>query len=102
MPILMTLRMRRPVCPFHASFRMLSENRAIRSSTACTSGTTFLPSTRIEASFGARSAVCKTARPSETLILSPRNIASIRPRRSIASARSNRSPSVSSVIRFFE
>ena len=38
------------------------QNAAIRSSTACTSGTTFLPSTMIDAPRGARSATCSTAR----------------------------------------
>ena len=49
MPMLMTLRIRLPVWPFHAPLRMRSENSAILSSTACTSGTTFSPSTTIDA-----------------------------------------------------
>jgi hypothetical protein len=44
---------------------------AILSSTAWTAGTTFSPSTSIDAALGARSATCSTARCSETLIFSP-------------------------------
>ena len=62
MPMLTTLRMRLPVWPFHAPLRTRFANAAIRSSTACTSGTTFSPSTTIEAPGGARSATCRTAR----------------------------------------
>ena len=40
MPMLTTLRMRRPVCPVHAPDRTASAKRAMRSSTAWTSGTT--------------------------------------------------------------
>ena len=47
----------------------------MRSSTPCTSGTTFAPSTVIVASRAARSATCSTARFSVTLIFSPANIA---------------------------
>ena len=86
MPMLMTLRMRLPVWPFHSPLRTRSEKAAILSSTACTSGTTFSPSTTIDAPFGARSATCSTARFSVTLILSPRNMASIRARRPDSSA----------------
>ena len=51
---------------------------------------------------GARSATCKTARPSVTLIFSPRNIASMRAFSADSSASCKRSSSVSSVIRFLE
>src|SRR6516165_504876 len=51
---------------------------------------------------GARSATCSTARCSETLIFSPRNMASIRARKLAASARSRSSLRVSAVMRFFE
>ena len=78
MPMLMTLRMRLPVWPFHAPLRTRLEKSAILSSTAWTCGTTFSPSTTIDAPFGARSATCRTARFSVMLIFSPRNIASIR------------------------
>jgi hypothetical protein len=40
MPMLTTLRMRLPVKPCHAPLRTRSANAAMRSSTACTSGTT--------------------------------------------------------------
>ena len=81
MPMLMTLRMRLPVWPFHSPLRTRSAKSAILSSTACTSGTTFSPSTTIDAPRGARSATCSTARFSVMLIFSPRNIASMRSRR---------------------
>ena len=42
-PMLTTLRMRLPVWPFHSPLRTRSANLAILSSTAWTSGTTFLP-----------------------------------------------------------
>ena len=51
MPMLTTLRMRLPVCPFHSPPRTRVQNSAMRSSTAWTSGTTFMPSTTMEASF---------------------------------------------------
>ena len=102
MPMLTTLRMRCPVWPVQSPPRTASANAAIRSSTAWTSGTTFVPSTMIVASRGARSATCSTARSSVTLICSPQNIASIRSRRPDSSASSTSSPSVSSVTRFLE
>ena len=49
MPMLMTLRMRLPVWPFHAPLRTRLEKSAILSSTAWTWGTTFSPSTTIDA-----------------------------------------------------
>ena len=79
------------------------ENAAMRSSTACTSGTTSWPSTYDAARpRGARSATCSTARSSVTLMCSPRNIASMRSRSPHSSASATRSRSVSSVTRFFE
>ncbi len=50
MPMLTTLRMRLPVWPFHAPLRTRFAKSAIWSSTAWTSGTTFSPSTTIDAS----------------------------------------------------
>ena len=75
---------------------------AILSSTLCTSGTTFSPSTMIVSSLGARKATCSTARCSVTLIFSPRNMASMRSRRPDALANSNSRRNVSSVMRFLE
>ena len=49
MPMLTMLRMRLPVWPFHAPLRTRLENSAILSSTAWTCGTTFSPSTTIDA-----------------------------------------------------
>ena len=54
------------------------QKAAMRSSTACTSGTTSTPSTRIRSPAGARRATWSTARCSVTLIFSPPNIASMR------------------------
>ena len=76
--MLTTFRIGRPVWPFHSPERMRSANADIRSSTSCTSGTTSSPSTTIDAERGARSATCRTARPSVTLMRSPENMASIR------------------------
>ena len=101
-PMLTTFRIRFPVWPFHTPLRTRFENSAILSRTACTSGTTFLPSRTIEASRGARSATWRTARFSVTLIFFPRNIALIRGLRPDSLARFTRSFSVSSVTRFFE
>ena len=102
MPMLTTLRMRWPVWPVQSPLRTRRVKSAMRSSTACTCGTTSWPSTRIEAPRGARSATCSTARPSVVLILSPRNMASMRWRRPASSASASSRRSVSSVMRFFE
>ena len=51
MPTLMTLRIRLPVCPFQAPLRTRLEKSVILSRTAWTSGTTFSPSTTMEAAF---------------------------------------------------
>ena len=71
MPMLMTFRIRLPVWPFQVPSRTRSAKSLILSSTACTWDTTSSPSTTIFAPRGARSATCRTARFSETLILSP-------------------------------
>ena len=102
MPMLMTLRMRLPVWPFHAPLRTRLEKSAILSRTAWTCGTTFSPSTTMDAPLGARRATCKTARFSVTLIFSPRNMASMRSRSPDSSASCKSSFRVSSVMRFFE
>src|SRR2546430_23109 len=64
MPMLMTLRIRLAVCPFHAPLRTRLAKSVIWSSTAWTWSTTFSPSTTIDVPLGARRATCKTARPS--------------------------------------
>ena len=102
MPRLTTLRTGLPVCPSHSPARTRRAKPAILRRTACTSGTTFFPSTSITASSGARSATCSAARPSVTLIFSPRSMASRRASRWQARARSSRRRSVSSVIRCLE
>ena len=102
MPMLITFRMGLPVWPFHSPDRTRSLNEAIRRSTSCTSATTSTPSTTREAPSGMRSATWSTERPSETLMRSPRNMASMWSRRPDCSASSTRSRSVSSVTRFFE
>ncbi len=98
MPMLITLRMGLPVWPVHSPERTRSAKPAILSSTACTCGTTFSPSTSITASRGARSAVCSTARFSVRLILSPRNMASRSANTPVAVASSWSRARVSSVI----
>src|ERR1700723_1609238 len=71
MPTLTTLRIRLPVWPFHSPLRTRLAKLAMWSSTACTLGTTFSPSTEMEASRGARRAMCNTARFSVRLIFLP-------------------------------
>ena len=74
----------------------------MRPSTACTSPTTSWPSTTSVAVAGMRSATCSTARFSDTLMCSPRNIASRRSATPDSAASSISSRMVSSVTRFFE
>ncbi len=100
--MLTTRRIGAPVCPVQVPDRTASANAAMRSSTACTAGTTSSPSTSTDAERGARRAVCSTARCSETLIASPRNIAAIRPSSPDSRASWISSRTVSSVIRFLE
>ncbi len=102
MPMLTTFRICLPVWPFHSPERTFCENAPIRSSTWCTPGTTSTPSTVTDAERGWRSAVCSTARPSDTLILSPRNIASMCSRSPDSAASCRSRVTVSSVIRFLE
>ena len=97
-----TLRIRLPVCPVHSPLRTRLLNAVIRSSTSCTSRTTSAPSTTSEADFGIRSATCRTARSSDTLMCSPRNMASRRCGTPDSSASSTSSRIVSSVTRFLE
>ena len=100
--MLTTLRIGLPVWPFQSPDRTRSANADIRSRTSCTSATTSTPSTTSDSPFGIRSATCRTERFSVVLILSPRNIASIRSRSADSSASLSSSATVSSVIRFFE
>ncbi len=102
MPTFTTLRIGFPVCPAHSPERTFSEKAAMRSSVACTSATTSMPSTISERSRGIRRATCRTARSSVVLMWSPRNIASVRSARPDSSASCRSSASVSSVTRFFE
>ena len=76
MPMFTTVRIRWPVCPVHVPDRTCSANAPMRSSTACTSATTSVPSTTSDAPRGMRSATCSTGRSSVRLMCSPRNIAS--------------------------
>ena len=96
MPMFTTFRIGLPVWPVQAPLRTCSENAAIRSSTSCTSARAYGDPS------GARSATWSTARSSVTLMCSPANIASIRPRRPHSSARRTSSSTVVSVMRFFE
>ena len=102
MPMFTTFRIRLPVWPVCSPERTLAVNAPILRSTACTSGTTSLPSTTMCSPSGARSATCRTARSSVTLIFSPANMASIRARKPARSARATRSRTVSPVTRFLE
>ena len=78
MPTLTTLRIGLPVWPVHSPEWTRSTKAAMRSSVSCTSLTTSTPSTISERPRGMRSATCRTARSSETLMCSPANIASRR------------------------
>ncbi len=71
MPMFTTVRIRRPVNPVQLPSRTRSLNSPMRSSTACTSGTTLCPPVVTTAPFGARSATCRTARCSVVLIGTP-------------------------------
>ncbi len=102
MPTLTMLRIGLPVWPFHSPERTRSEKAAIRSSTSWTFATTSSPSTTRDEPFGMRRATWSTERFSETLMRSPRNIASIRSRSPDCSASWSSRPIVSSVTRFFE
>src|SRR6476661_6704521 len=75
---------------------------ATRVSTSCTCCTTSTPSTTSRWSAGIRSATCSTARSSDTLMCSPRNMASRRSATPDSSASATSSRIVSSVTRFLE
>ena len=79
MPMLTTLRTGLPLRPRHAPERTCSAKAAILSSTSRTPGMTSLPSpwSITGPPERARSATCRTARSSVSLMCSPRNIASI-------------------------
>ena len=102
MPMFTTVRIGLPVKPSQTPDRTSSAKPAIFARTSCTSGTTSLPSTMITASAGARRAVCRTARPSVSLIFSPANIRPAAPGRSTASASATSRSRVSAVTRFLE
>ena len=71
MPMLITLRIGLPVCPFHSPERTRAAKAAIRSSTSCTCATTSVPSTISVVPFGMRSATCSTERFSEHVYALP-------------------------------
>ena len=100
--MLITLRIGLPVWPFHSPERIRSAKAPMRSSTSWTSLTTSTPSTTNERSRGIRSATCRTGRSSETLMCSPRNIASRRSARPQSAASVASNSIVSAVTRFFE
>ena len=103
MPMLMTLRIGLPVCPFHSPLRTLVGEAAMRSSTSWTSGTTSSPSTTIDASRGMRSATWSTARSSVTLmLLAAEHRLDACAQAALLGQRSEQARSVSSVTRFFE
>mmetsp|Transcript_102042 Transcript_102042/g.329159 ORF Transcript_102042/g.329159 Transcript_102042/m.329159 type:complete len:272 (-) Transcript_102042:191-1006(-) len=78
-----------PVWPTHSPLRTFSEKAFMPSNTLHTSGTTFLPSTQIEASRAARNATWSTGLPSVSLILTPSYIFFFLPSTSVACARAN-------------
>mmetsp|Transcript_8509 Transcript_8509/g.22403 ORF Transcript_8509/g.22403 Transcript_8509/m.22403 type:complete len:273 (-) Transcript_8509:222-1040(-) len=90
-----------PVAPTNDPPRTAAENSAILARTARTCSTTFSPSTMIRAApcFGARNAVCSTARPSVVLIFSPASIARILSVRCVACASATSLRMVSTVAR---
>ena len=103
MPMLMTFRMRLPVWPFHCPLRTRLEKSAILSSTAWTWGTTFSPSTTIDASSRcAQGHVQHRSLLRDVDLVSSEHGIDPRLRRPDSSASSMRRRRVSSVMRFFE
>ena len=102
MPMLTTLRIGLPVCPFQSPERTRWAKAAMRSSTWCTSATTSTPSTTSVVPLGMRNATWSTERFSDTLIRSPANMASRCCSSPDCRASSTNSSMVSSVTRFFE
>ena len=102
MPMLTTLRMRLPVWPVHSPLpHPIGEcGHAVEHGVHGRHDS--MPSTTMCSLAGARRATCNTARSSVTLILSPRNIASMRSGTPRATASANSSRIVSSVMRFLE
>ena len=91
-----------PVWPVHSPDLIRLAKPAIRSSTSWTSRTTSVPSTTSVCVRGIRSATCSTARSSDTLMCSPRNMASRRSGSPDSTASSTSSRIVSPVTRFLE
>ncbi len=102
MPTLTTFLIRLPVKPFQSPALTRLAKSAIRPSTSWTCATTSVPSTTRLAEAGMRSATCRTARSSDTLMRSPRNMASRRSGTPDSSASATSSRMVSSVTRFLE
>ncbi len=91
-----------PLTPVNSPLRTFRANSYICSRTAQTWGTMSCPSKVREADFGSRSAVCRTERPSVTLIFSPWNMASRRASTPVCSARACNVSKTGSVIKFFD
>ena len=102
MPTLITFFIGFPVKPLNCPERRSVASCRILLSTAWTSLTTSWPSTVSDAVAGMRSATCSTALSSDTLMCSPRNIASRRSATPDSAASSISRRIVSSVTRFFE
>ena len=100
--MLITFLIGLPVYPFHSPDLTRFAKSAIWSSTSCTCCTTSAPSTTSDAVRGIRSATCSTARSSDTLMCSPRNMASRCSATPDSAASSSSRRMVSSVTRFFE
>ena len=95
--------MRLPVWPFQAPLRTRSEKSAILSRTACTSGTTFLPSTTMDAPFGrAQRDVQDGAFLRDVDLLAAEHGVDPRAQAGFLGQLQRAASSVSSVMRFFE
>ena len=102
MPMLTMFLMGFPVAPFQSPERTLTAEVPHPSEHLVHLATTSTPSTTSEDLAGMRSATCKTARSSETLMCSPLNIASRCSSSPVSRASCINSAIVSSVTRFLE
>ena len=91
-PMCTILRNGRPVAPRRSPFRIRAAKSAIRPRTVSTSAETGSPWARNAAPFGARSAICNAARPSEAFMVSPAKRRSRAPSIFTARAKPNAAP----------
>ena len=103
MPMLTTLRMRLPVWPFQSPLRTRLAKAAILSSTACTSGTTFWPSTTMDCVLRrAQRDVQHRAVLGDVDLVAAEHRVDVLAQARLARRAASSSRSVSSVTRFFE